>query len=79
MRFASKRRRGSIVILVAICLIALLGIVALALDGGVLLDQRRHVQAAADALALLPRMTFTRDIRPTKARTLEAPPRQVHC
>lgn len=38
--------------LVAICLIAIVGVVAVALDGGLLLDQRRRVQAAADAAAL---------------------------
>src|ERR1700722_7028406 len=52
MKLASKPRRGAVVVLVAICLIAILGIVALALDGGMLLDQRRRVQAAADASAL---------------------------
>jgi Flp pilus assembly protein TadG len=38
--------------LVAVCLVALLGVAALAIDGGVLVDQRRRVQAAADAAAL---------------------------
>src|SRR5215472_2752622 len=48
----SAKRRGVIVVLVALCLTAILGIVAIALDGSLLLDQRRGVQAAADAAAL---------------------------
>jgi Flp pilus assembly protein TadG len=48
----SKRRRGTIAVLVAISLIPLLGIVAIVCDGGLLMDQRRRVQAAADAAAL---------------------------
>src|SRR5262245_50511478 len=45
-------RRGAVVILVAISMIAILAIVAIAVDGGLLLDKRRHVQATADAAAL---------------------------
>jgi hypothetical protein len=41
-----------VVILVAVCLVVLCGIAAIALDGGLLLDQRRRAQAAADAAAL---------------------------
>jgi len=47
-----SRRRGAIVLFVAVCLTVLLGMVAIALDGGVLLTERRHAQAAADAAAL---------------------------
>lgn len=47
-----SRRRGSVTILVAICLIALLGFVALSVDGGLLLDDRQKVQSAADTAAL---------------------------
>jgi hypothetical protein len=46
------RRRGTVAVLVALCLIGLFGVVAIALDGGMLLDRRRHVQATADAAAL---------------------------
>jgi Putative Flp pilus-assembly TadE/G-like len=49
---AKKERRGVIAVIVAVCLIAILGIVALAIDGGILLDDARTVQAAADAAAL---------------------------
>jgi hypothetical protein len=46
------RRRGSVAILVAVLLIVILGMAALVLDGGLLLDNRRQVQSAADAAAL---------------------------
>src|SRR5205085_11954009 len=39
-------------VLAAMCLVGLLSIVALSLDGGLMLDKRRKVQAAADAAAL---------------------------
>ncbi len=45
-------RNGKIIVLVALSLIGVVGIVAIAADGGLLLDQRRRVQAAADAAAL---------------------------
>jgi hypothetical protein len=45
-------RHGKIVVLVALSLIGVMGIVAIAADGGLMLDQRRRVQAAADAAAL---------------------------
>src|SRR5207248_1938772 len=45
-------RRGSVSILVAVSLTLMLGIVAIALDGGMLLSERRHAQAVADAAAL---------------------------
>ncbi|MFL5240484.1 MAG: pilus assembly protein TadG-related protein [Gemmataceae bacterium] len=45
-------RRGAIVLFVAVCLTVLLGFAAIALDGGVLLTERRHAQATVDAAAL---------------------------
>ncbi|MBI1916027.1 MAG: hypothetical protein HYS12_15015 [Planctomycetes bacterium] len=45
-------RRGKIIVLVALSLIGIVGIVAIAADGGLMLDQRRRVQAVADAAAL---------------------------
>jgi hypothetical protein len=45
-------RRGSVIVLTALLLIGLIGVVALAVDGGLLLDNRRRVQAAADAAAM---------------------------
>src|SRR5438067_4041998 len=56
MRFpgslAVRTRRGTVLVLVTLSLIGVLGIVALVLDGGLLQDNRRKVQAAADAAAL---------------------------
>jgi hypothetical protein len=45
-------RRGSIVVLVTISLVVILAFVAIAVDGGGLLDLKRKAQAAADAAAL---------------------------
>ncbi|HBI42056.1 MAG TPA: hypothetical protein DDY78_04245 [Planctomycetales bacterium] len=52
MRLKSEKRRGIVAVLVAVSLVAILGVVAIALDGGLLLDNRRSVQAGADAAAL---------------------------
>lgn len=46
------RRRGVVAVLVAVLLTALMGIAAIALDGGLMQDNRRRVQGAADASAL---------------------------
>ena len=46
-----RPRSGIMAILVAVGLFALLAIVALVLDGGVLLAERRHARAVADAAA----------------------------
>ncbi len=43
---------GQVLVFLAICLVFLLGFVALALDGGMLLSDRRHAQNAADASSL---------------------------
>jgi hypothetical protein len=45
-------RQGVIAVLVAISLVAIMGALALALDGGRMLDRYQHVQAAAEASAL---------------------------
>jgi Putative Flp pilus-assembly TadE/G-like len=45
-------RKGQIVVFVAFSMVALIGFLALSLDGGALLSERRHAQAAADAAAL---------------------------
>ena len=55
MRFsqaAGAGRRAVIAVKAAILMPALLGVVALALDTGLLYDRERHAQAAADAAAL---------------------------
>src|SRR3954466_7909531 len=45
-------RRGTIAALSAVLMIPLLGIMAVALEGGLLMSQKRRVQATADAAAL---------------------------
>ena len=42
-------RRGAVAVVAALCLIPLLGVLALVLDGGVMMAERRKAQAAADA------------------------------
>ena len=45
-------RRGSVAVLIAACLTVILAVLAITLDGGSLLAERRHAQATADAAAL---------------------------
>jgi Putative Flp pilus-assembly TadE/G-like len=52
MLHRSRNRRGVVAVLVALCLVAVLGVTAIAIDGGLLMENRRSVQAAADAAAL---------------------------
>jgi Flp pilus assembly protein TadG len=47
-----RTRRGAIVVLIAVCLTVILAFVAIAVDGGGLLERRRQAQAVADAAAL---------------------------
>ncbi len=47
-----SRRRGAVAVLVALCLTALVGVTAIAIDGGVLQSEWRHAQATADASAM---------------------------
>ena len=47
-----KRRRGAIVLWLLLALVAIIGTVAIGMDGGRMLEERRHAQAAADAAAL---------------------------
>ncbi len=51
-RCGGPRRKGTVVVVVAVSLIAILAIVALSLDGGMLLDKRRQAYSASDAAAL---------------------------
>jgi Flp pilus assembly protein TadG len=46
------RRDGTVVVVTAVCLVGMLAVVALSLDGGMLLDKRRQAQSAADAAAI---------------------------
>ena len=52
MRLKLQKKRGAIAVLVAVSLIAILAIAALAMDAGKVLDDKRQLQAAADAAAL---------------------------
>jgi Flp pilus assembly protein TadG len=52
MRNRLQKKSGIIAVLVAVSLIAILGIAALAIDSGKVLDEKRQLQAAADAAAL---------------------------
>lgn len=45
-------RKGTVVVVVAVSLIAIVSFVALSLDGGMLMDKRRQSQSASDAAAL---------------------------
>src|SRR5436309_1127400 len=47
-----RSRRGNVVALVAVSLIPILGVMAIAVDGGMLLSDRRAAQRAADSAAL---------------------------
>ncbi|HNT53224.1 MAG TPA: pilus assembly protein TadG-related protein, partial [Anaerolineaceae bacterium] len=44
--------RGQIVVIFVVALVALLALTALAIDGGMLLSERRIAQGAADAASL---------------------------
>jgi len=52
MRRPIAKRRGTIAVVVALCLVGLISFVAISLDGGMLLEDQRKAQAAADAAAL---------------------------
>jgi hypothetical protein len=49
---SSGRRRGAVVVLVALSLTALVGVLAIAFDGGNLQTEKKHAQATADAAAM---------------------------
>ncbi|HLJ92298.1 MAG TPA: pilus assembly protein TadG-related protein [Gemmataceae bacterium] len=46
------RRRGTVAVFIALCLTVLIGILAITLDGGLLLTESHHAQAVADAAAM---------------------------
>ncbi len=56
----SRNRRGTVAVLVSVVLVVLLGMTALALDGGLLQHSKRRVQGAADAAALAAATTLFR-------------------
>lgn len=50
--FLRQSQRGQSIVIIAVGMIGLLGMAALAIDGGILFADRRHAQNAADAAAL---------------------------
>lgn len=48
----SGRRRGQIAIFIALSIVAIVSTLAISLDGGTVMSERRHAQATADAAAL---------------------------
>jgi hypothetical protein len=52
MKHNRRPRRGTVAVLVALCLVGILGFAALSLDGALLHQDRRTAQAAADSAAL---------------------------
>src|SRR5262249_39412064 len=52
MKIPAPRRRGTVAIMVAVTLVLLISFLAIALDGGLLLHNRRVAPAAAPAAAL---------------------------
>lgn len=48
-RTGRRRRRGAVLPLVAVCLVPTIVVMALAIDGGMLLSRKRQAQAVADA------------------------------
>jgi hypothetical protein len=51
-RYSQKPRRGSVTAWLVVSLAVIIAIVAIGLDGGRMMEERRRVQAAADAAAL---------------------------
>src|SRR5438128_1249831 len=47
-----SRRRGTVAVFIALSLTVLVGILAITLDGGLMLTESRHAQVVADAAAL---------------------------
>src|SRR5262245_23593181 len=45
-------RAGVVAVLIAVCLVVILAMAAITIDGGTLLTERQHAQAAADSSAL---------------------------
>jgi hypothetical protein len=52
MRQLAQERLGMVAVMGAVCLVVMLSMVAIAIDGGLLMDDRRSAQSAADAAAM---------------------------
>src|SRR5262245_10843425 len=49
---ADSRRRGVSLVLIVVSLVSLMGVLAISLDGGMLVSEHRNAQATADAAAM---------------------------
>jgi hypothetical protein len=72
LRPSPRIRRGTVTIFVAFALIGILGVVAVAVDGGILMDKRRHAQATADAVALAAADVLYKNYRNYKGLDLDS-------
>lgn len=70
----ATRRRGNILPLVAVCLIGLMGLVALAIDIGLIAVARTQTQNAADSAAMAGARTITGDADATVPYNYDAVP-----
>src|SRR5262245_12428139 len=52
MRVNQPRRRGNVVVMAAVSLVMIVAVTALSVDGGILLDKRRTLQATTDSASL---------------------------
>jgi Putative Flp pilus-assembly TadE/G-like len=52
MTRATPKRPGNVAVVFALCLVTLCSLLALSLDGGLVMDSRRNAQSAADAAAI---------------------------
>ena len=52
MKLSRPERPGNVCVLMAFCITILVGVAAVAIDGGAIMDDVQKVQAAADASAL---------------------------
>ena len=50
-KFRGRPRRGAVLVLVAVLMVALLGVAAVSVDGGRMFQEQRDVQSAADLAA----------------------------
>ncbi len=70
----NAKRLGTVAIVVAVSLTALLGVLAIALDGGILLTERRVRRPQPMLQPWRRQATYTATTRRTRARTLTALP-----
>ena len=63
MRVNKNRRRGNVIVMCAVSLVMIVAVTALSVDGGMLLDKRRTLQATTDAAALAAAGEFVTNYR----------------